>query len=93
MILIHDTYRYIKATKVAVYKVPSAAAMDATYTGFEFYSGGVFTDPNCSTQMINHGIGIAGYGHNDTVNMDYWILKNTWGTDWGVDGKFEYVMM
>jgi len=73
------------ALKAAVYKVPVASAMDASLTSFQFYSGGVYDDGNC-TQQIDHGIAVVGYGYNSTVDKDYWILKNTYGTSWGVDG-------
>jgi len=74
------------AMKAAVYKVPVATAIDASQESFEFYSGGVYSDPGCTSQEIGHGIAVVGYGHNSTVNMDYWILKNSWGTSWGVEG-------
>jgi len=75
-----------QALKAAVYKVPAGSAMDASLQSFEFYAGGVYSDPECSSSQIDHGIGIVGYGHNDTANMDFWVMKNTWGTDWGVEG-------
>lgn len=74
------------ALQQAVFLVPVATAVDAEDQGFEFYTGGVYYDPNCSSSMIDHGITVVGYGHNSTVNMDTWILKNSWGAEWGMEG-------
>jgi cathepsin L len=43
------------------------------------YVGGTFTHDLCDTE-IDHAVTIVGYTPNT------WIVKNSWGTDWGVDG-------
>jgi len=43
------------------------------------YIGGTFTHDLCDTK-IDHAVTIVGYTENT------WIVKNSWGTDWGVDG-------
>lgn len=54
---------------------------------FFYYSGGIFTDVNnfCN-DWPNHAILLTGFGTEDGI--DYWILKNSWGTDWGENGFF-----
>ena len=52
---------------------------------FQFYEAGVF-DGDCGTSL-NHAVTIVGYGDDD---MPYWILKNSWGTDWGEDGYMRW---
>ena len=38
---------------------------------------------------IDHSLGVVGFG-SDLIRGDYWILKNSWGSNWG-DGGFVYI--
>eukprot|EP00271_Cylindrocystis_brebissonii_P019583 TRINITY_DN5_c0_g2_i3.p1 TRINITY_DN5_c0_g2~~TRINITY_DN5_c0_g2_i3.p1 ORF type:complete len:927 (-),score=71.65 TRINITY_DN5_c0_g2_i3:1430-4210(-) len=67
----------------AVAQTPVIAFLSASSPAFLNYPGGLFTGP-CST-AIDHVVLIVGYG-NDTIAGRYWIIKNTWGPNWGVNG-------
>lgn len=59
---------------------------------FEFYRSGVYSNNDCKKDYysLNHAALIVGYGNDNRTGMDYWIVKNSWGTDWGERG---YVRM
>ncbi|XP_050224496.1 ervatamin-B-like [Mercurialis annua] len=61
---------------------PVSVLICASDTTFQFYSKGFFTGPCC--KGTNHAVLIVAYGtENET---DYWIIKNSWGKRWGING-------
>lgn len=35
---------------------------------------------------VNHAVLAVGFGHDDTLGKDYWLIRNSWGPDWGEAG-------
>jgi len=52
---------------------------------FYNYRSGVFTDKTCGTTAQNHEMVAVGYG-TDSKKINYWIVRNQWGTGWGQGG-------
>ena len=40
----------------------------------------------CFRNSNNHAITVVGYGTDEASGLDYWLVKNSWGTSWGEDG-------
>jgi len=51
------------------------------------YGGGIFTDDSYSTST-NHIVSIVGWGFDEVLNVEYWIVRNSWGQYWGEMGYF-----
>lgn len=53
---------------------------------WQFYSGGIYSADDCGTDL-DHGVLLVGATPNQ-----YWLVKNSWGADWGESGyiRLEY---
>ena len=70
----------------AIAQQPISTGMSAFCGSMMLYKGGVFTK-NCGT-FLNHGVLIIGYGTDAPTGKDYWLVKNSWGSNWGEKGFF-----
>jgi C1A family cysteine protease len=71
------------AMMTALAQQPVSVAIEADQSSFQLYKSGVFTG-SCGTNL-DHGVLLVGYG---TMNgLDYYIMKNSWGSSsWGDQG-------
>lgn len=69
-----------------VEKGPLAVSVDAS--DWKQYRQGIFD--GCRQPgdhiTINHGVQLVGYGTDDASQKPYWIVRNSWGAEWGEDG-------
>jgi cathepsin L len=70
----------------AVAEGPVSIAVDAA-SAWQLYTGGIMKG-TCGASL-DHGVLAAGYGTDNGV--DYWKVKNSWGSSWGEDGYIRLV--
>ncbi|XP_027062302.1 ervatamin-B [Coffea eugenioides] len=70
------------ALQTAAAKQPVSVAIDASGFNFQLYSKGVYS--GYCDKNLNHGVAVVGYGEEG--GKKYWLVKNSWGTEWGEAG-------
>ena len=65
---------------------PLAIAVNAD--PLQYYSSGIasYSKSTCDPSGINHAVTLVGYGVENGTK--YWLVRNSWGADWGEDGHF-----
>lgn len=69
--------------KAALQSGPIVAGMQV-YEDFRYYTGGVY-EHTSGGLLGGHGVVVVGYDDAE----QYWICKNSWGTEWGEEGWFK----
>ena len=55
------------------------------YDDFHSYKSGIYVHTH-GAYSGGHAVKIIGWGNQN--GTDYWVVANSWGTDWGMNGVF-----
>merc|ERR1712167_322273 len=84
----YDTVAALSESALMTAVNAQPVSIEADRSVFQLYAGGVLDSPLCGTQ-IDHAVLVTGYG-TESSGGDYWIVKNSWGESWGMNG---YILM
>eukprot|EP01106_Pelomyxa_sp_JSP_P005026 TRINITY_DN17_c0_g2_i3.p1 TRINITY_DN17_c0_g2~~TRINITY_DN17_c0_g2_i3.p1 ORF type:complete len:185 (+),score=53.61 TRINITY_DN17_c0_g2_i3:1-555(+) len=62
----------------------TSVAIDASLSSFQLYKTGIYCPAGCSTTALDHAV--TAVGQQTSASGDYYIVKNSWGTSWGISG-------
>jgi hypothetical protein len=74
---------------------PVGVAIHSNASCLSSYSHGIIKAEECECndpdkQEVNHGVTVVGYGKSERPDCEsYWLVKNSWGADWGDKGFFK----
>jgi len=68
---------------------PVSISIDASHSSFQLYTGGIYDETACSSVSLDHAVGCVGFGKEGGQN--YWIVRNSWGEDWGESGYIRMI--
>lgn len=63
---------------------PISIGVAAGTSAFQGYGGGIVTNVKSCGYDMDHAVQLVGYGTENGV--DYWTVRNSWGTSWGEKG-------
>jgi len=68
---------------------PLSICVDAQ--AWQDYQSGVMSWEDCAwVNVLDHCVQLVGY--NTEASTNFWIVRNSWGTDWGISGYIELEM-
>ncbi|KAJ8599542.1 hypothetical protein CTAYLR_007125 [Chrysophaeum taylorii] len=78
-------HQSLSTLAAAVENMPVSVCLNAA--NWDDYVGGVMTVETCGGYAyddLDHCVQLVGY--NNATDSAYWIVRNSWSTDWGEDG-------
>mmetsp|Transcript_5542 Transcript_5542/g.6898 ORF Transcript_5542/g.6898 Transcript_5542/m.6898 type:complete len:374 (-) Transcript_5542:116-1237(-) len=78
------TNSYIELMNAIAFQGPISLSVDASQ--WSSYSSGIFNGCDQVNPDLDHAVLLVGYGTDEALKMDYWLVRNSWGPAWGEQG-------
>jgi cathepsin X len=85
----YGTVKGVFEMKAEIYqRGPISCSLNSEAPEFDRYKGGIIScaesnHPQCKVKFTDHVIVIAGWGVDKVSGMEYWIGRNSYGSQWG----------
>ena len=75
-----------------VQRGPVVVAISANNKYIHSYASGIIDAEDCSDvklvdwerlNTVNHGVLLVGHGKDKATGLNYFLIRNSWGTTWG----------
>ncbi len=81
---VHSLGNSVSQIKQAIYDHGAVSTTVMVYDDLVAYRGGCY-EHSCSWEL-NHAIALVGWDDDYCDGQGAWLMQNSWGTDWGIDG-------
>lgn len=82
-----------------IYKNGPIPVSYLVYPDFKYYQNGIYSNVKAEKvvrkankvnkfEATTHSVTVVGWGVDKDTQTKYWIAKNSWGKDWGMNGYF-----
>ena len=78
--------------KQTLAQFPVLIVVQATSVEFMHYESGVLDNPGCGNDPAHYML-LVGWGVDSRSGEEYWLSKNTWGTQWGEQGYIKTAIL
>ena len=76
-----------ESVKREILKNGPVVAVIPIYRDFLVYKGGIYQVLEGTSKFQGgHAVKIIGWSKDKETGQEYWIVENSWGTDWGING-------
>lgn len=83
------TNQYLPLMQAVATIGPIAISVDAS--SWSMYESGVFQGCSVANPDIDHAVQLVGYGTDPKTKLNYWLVRNSWASNWGEAGYIRLV--
>lgn len=72
--------------KAAIAQQPTVVQVDSSQDVFKYHNSGIISNATACGAETDEPLLAIGYGKDNATNLEYYLVRNNWGADWGEEG-------